>query len=338
MKLKYLFIIIIVIFVFEIIIRNITPVINKSDEVLGWRLLPNLNVEMSQKSLTGKKYEVKFITNSRGSRFYGKEENSDVKILIMGDSMTNGPYASNDKMWFSIFGKKLESLLNKKVYLEVIGSGGYGTLQQYLLSKKIKKNFDPDFLIIQFCDNDFYNNTYEWESIGITRNQYVRRPYILNDNIFYYSGYLKYFYKSYFFENFRTLNRADLLFTVIQSLILHFVFNQSPGMSYVDDDKNILNLQKKSIQNTDLILSKIKEEFYNKDIYIFNLCDFNNKYPFNTWKKISKKNDLIVLDFFNDMSFNEESYYKDTRHFNNNGNLEIGNKLFNKIIEIGKIK
>ena len=45
-----------------------------------------------------------------------------------------------------------------------------------------------------------------------------------------------------------------------QSLILHLVFNQSPGMSYVDDDKNILNLQKKSIQNTDLILSKIKEE------------------------------------------------------------------------------
>ena len=128
MKIKFFLILGIIFFIVfivtEIIIRNVTPIINKGDDLLGWKLLPNLDLEFNQKALSKKKYTVKFLTNARGSRYYGNEQDAEIKILVIGDSATNGPYASNDLMWFSILAKDLQVKLNKKIYVEAIGSGG----------------------------------------------------------------------------------------------------------------------------------------------------------------------------------------------------------------------
>ena len=67
---------------------------------------------------------------------------------------------------------------------------------QLALQKEIKDILNPDLIILQFCSNDFYNNSYEWESSGITRNQYVRRPYLVNNKIYYHRCYTQSFDKS----------------------------------------------------------------------------------------------------------------------------------------------
>ena len=319
----------IVFLVTEIIIRNVTPIINKGDDLLGWKLLPNLDLEFTQKTLLKKKYTVKFLTNARGSRYYGNEHDAEIKILVMGDSGTGGPYASNDLMWFSILAKDLQAKLNKKIYVEAIGSGGYGNFQQYLLSKEIKDILNPDLIILQFCSNDFYNNSYEWESSGITRNQYVRRPYLVNNKIYYHQGFLKYIYNSFLFENIRLINRADLLVTLLQALITNNFFGRIPGMNYAKNDATLLEFQKNSVVITDIILSKIKKQFSNKDLFVFNACKTRGQYPFNTWISISTKNELIPLDFYEDIKFTEESYYKDGGHLNERGNFSVGKELSN---------
>ena len=74
-------------------------------------------------------------------------------------------------MVFNFF-RKLEYETNKKVYLEAIGAGGYGNLQQYLLAKNLKHKIDPDFILFQFCNNDFMDNTLEWKFYHLIESIY----------------------------------------------------------------------------------------------------------------------------------------------------------------------
>ena len=338
-KIYFIIILFFFLFFFEIYLRTDKPPINQSDKLLGWKLKPNLSYDFNQKNLIGEKYNVHFITNERGSRFYGNLKNSDIKILVLGDSMTNGPYSSNVDAWFSVFAKNIEKKFNKNVYVESIGSGGYGTFQQYLLTKKIKKYIKPDFIILQFCDNDFYNNTFEWEKKGLARNQFNRRPYLIDNKIFYHDSYLSYFYNSSLYENLRILNRFDWFLSLSQSLINNF-FNIERGLRDKSNNQELLDLKKKSILVTDVLFSKLRNLFPEKKIYIFNMCNskLTEKFPFNSWKDLSEKNNFITLDFMKNISFIRENYYKDTAHFNATGNKIIGNELFKYIIKIRGFK
>ena len=126
----------------------------KKNKIKFLHSIKNLDLKFNVKDLLGIKYLVNFQTNEKGSRFYGNEKDSEIKILAIGDSMTNGPYTSNDETWFSYFARKLEIKSNKKVYVEAIGSAGHGNFQQYLLAKEILENYNPDFVILQLCSTN----------------------------------------------------------------------------------------------------------------------------------------------------------------------------------------
>ena len=78
-KIYFIIILFFFLFFFEIYLRTDKPRINQSDKLLGWKLKPNLSYDFNQKNLIGEKYKVNFITNERGSRFYGNLKNSDIK-------------------------------------------------------------------------------------------------------------------------------------------------------------------------------------------------------------------------------------------------------------------
>ena len=59
--------------------------------------------------------------------------------------------------------KKLENELNIKINIFASGGGGYSSTQEYLAFKQAIQSVKPDFLILQFCINDFQNNLLEWE-------------------------------------------------------------------------------------------------------------------------------------------------------------------------------
>ena len=342
MKLKYYLIIFsisifILLLLAEYFVRNRAPTLVEKNDLLGWRLIKNLDLKFNVKDLLGNKYPVNFQTNSRGSRFYGYEKNSEIKILAIGDSMTNGPYASNDEMWFKYFAKNLEIRTNKKVYVEAIGSAGYGNFQQYLLAEEVLKNYEPDFVILQLCStNDFYNNSFEWESDGIIRTQYVRRPYLVNNKIKYYDGYLKYIYRSFIYENIRIVNRVDWVVVLVQSIFYSLFYDIKSAEDIVKNQDNLNKYKENSISTTDSIFSKLKKLFPNKVIYIFDACKDGDVYPNSEWVNLSEKNGFIPLDFFKELNFKKTSYFIDGGHLNKNGNKILGNKLFKNFIKISK--
>ncbi len=324
---KFIFIIILLIVIFEFYIRYTSPIIHESDKLLGWKLKKNLNINLNQKTLKGEKYKVNFQTNENGSRIYGNFNDSEIIILAIGDSFTNMPYASNDKMWFSIFSEKLEYETNKKVYLEAIGAGGYGNLQQYLLAKNLKHKIDPDFILFQFCNNDFMDNTLEWEILSFNRNQFMRRPYIDEENlkIKYYEGKLKFFYTSYLFENIRSLNRFELFISVFQSLFRNYFFKK--GSYDVKEE-----IKEKSIKTTVLNLKKIRELYKDKNIFVFN-CSKDERYPYKYWDEIARANKMFTIDLFENFTSTEDLFYKDGGHFNEKGNYMIGDLLYKSFIK-----
>ena len=318
----------------EYFVRTTAPALNEKNDSVGWRLIKNLDLKFNVKDLLGNKYLVNFQTNEKGSRFYGNEKDSEIKILAIGDSMTNGPYASNDETWFSYFAQKLQIKSNKKVYVEAIGSAGHGNFQQYLLAKEILENYNPDFVILQLCStNDFYNNSFEWESDGIIRNQYVRRPYLVKNKIKYYDRSLKYIYRSFFYENIKIVNRVDWMLIFIQSIFYNIIYDIKYASDIVKDTDNLYKYKKNSILTTNNIFFKIKKLFPYKDLYTFNACKDGHVYPYNEWINISIQNNLIPLDFFKELNFSKTSYFIDGGHLNKNGNKILGEELFKNFIK-----
>ncbi len=305
---------------FEIYLRFSYPNIHNPDKELGWILKSNLDLNIKRKNLTGESYSVNFVTNNNGSRFYGSKKKSEIKILVLGDSFTNMPYASNEDMWFSIFAKQLEAKINKKVYVEAIGAGGYGTLQQFLLAKRLRNNLNPNFIILQFCGNDFINNTFTWETETSSRYQYSRRPFIEHNTnkIIYYDGFLNIIYSSSFYEKVRIINRIDLLISVIEDLIF--------GKKFVNID--VIN---KSIDNTKKNLQLIKSLFPEKKIFVIN-CIVEDRHPYNKWTSYTLDANMIPIDVYDSFKLSNNIFYKDGAHFNTKGNLLVGNSLFNKFV------
>ena len=311
---------------FEIYIRVHSPTIHETDKQVGWRLKSNLDLKIKQKDLVGKNYDVHFLTNENGARFYGKIINANLKILIIGDSFTNMPYASNDKMWFSVFADKLKDKTNKNIYVEAIGAGGYGNLQQLFLLEESYKDFNPDFVIFQMCNNDFMDNTFEWMVKNHNRNQFLRSPYLKDDMIFYDKSLLSKFYKSIFFENIRLISRIDLFV----SLSLYKIYYQLYGEISLDVDEKIKD---DSIKITNNIFNKIKKIFNDTDVFIIN-CSQDNRYPFNQWQKIALNNRMIPINIFDSFNYSNEVFYKDGGHFNDLGNLQVGEILSDEINKI----
>ena len=162
---------------------------------------------------------------------------------------------------------------------------------------------------------------------------------MIDDKTFYHDSYLSFFYNSSVFENLRILNRFDWFLSLSQSLINNF-FNIQSGLRDKSNNQGLLDLKKKSISTTDVLFSKLRNLFPEKKFYIFNICNskLTEKFPFNSWKDLSEKNNFITLDFMKNISFIRENYYEDTAHFNATGNKIIGNELFKYLIKIRDFK
>jgi hypothetical protein len=95
-----------------------------------------------------------------------------------------------------------------------IGAGGYGTLQELLLLKKIAAKVNPDILVLQFSSNDVENNSFFHEGPSIVRNQKNLRPYWIDGEIksrlSSYSPYV------FLYKNLRLFRTVDALITTFQ--------------------------------------------------------------------------------------------------------------------------
>lgn len=302
------------------------------DSVLGWTLKKDFKYTYKEKDLYNNQYSSFYSTNSFGARSfiqkgYSNQINQSIKILVVGDSFTMDPYVGNNEMWYSILANKIMENTKQNVQVLAFGGGAYGSLQQLLLLQRYKKdidNFSPNILILQFCSNDFANNSFNIEKASFALSQYMRRPYLINDEIYYYNGLFTYFFKK------NILTRESRIFAKSIFLFEFLVKKYFLSNSNITEDK--INEAKNITQN---ILTKIRNLYPNTESYIFS-CSNNTSELNRDWKKLAKQSNFIILEessnFIDKASnLNKKIFYKDGGHLNILGNLLWGNLIYEDI-------
>tara|TARA_B100001121_G_scaffold310660_1_gene343605 strand:- start:4995 stop:6182 length:1188 start_codon:yes stop_codon:yes gene_type:complete len=328
-SLRYFFIIIFSILFFDTAIIKLQE--NNSiqiyDEELGWILNNSLSLKIDGYTKQKQQYKINFSTSEvKGFREFDDKRKNKKNILIIGDSFTAGPFASNDQMYYSYIKQELEKA---GYFLNwfVAGGGGYGTLQQYLLIKKYFDEINPDVLIHQFCNNDFENNLKKIEENSILRNQYYFRPYLVNDKIIYddtISGKL-----------YRFFYRNSFLFKKIDNIITNHKFKKNGYFNKKIHNENLDN----SFIKTSEIFKKIKDLVGDEIIYVSMNCSTHDDKKMKAWEKILKKYEIISLVDANlvlsELSKKgEDIFFSDGAHLNNYGNKIFGKKIGISLIEI----
>jgi lysophospholipase L1-like esterase len=100
-------------------------------------------------------------TNSWGCR--GPEPNlsAPVRIMVLGDSMMQGALVSDEQTPPQQLRRHLEAELKCEVSVLNTGHLGYSTEQYFHTLRAFEKVFDPHYVVLSFCANDFGDMTSE---------------------------------------------------------------------------------------------------------------------------------------------------------------------------------
>ena len=297
--------------------RAVSPY--RPDDQIGWIPKENFHRSFKQKDLDGNEYDVQFFTYTDGFRAYGDIDSNKVKILIVGDSFTGDPYTGNDDAYFSVMKNTLKSKFDKEIELFVIGASGYGTLQEFLIVERFAERIKPDILILQFCSNDFGNNSIEVENNQIVKNQSYFRPYLVNDNIVFIDNFMAKLYRFIYFHS-RIFRRLD----IIRQWILYKIYDgYGPEVSQEERDR----LKKESIRITKTIMNKFNKIGLTDTKFITFNCATEDATATQIWKDLARDSGFLVLETPSRAFEAAEEKKRTVRHADG-GHLNIlGNKI-----------
>jgi len=128
----------------------------QEDQLLHHSLIPGSNCRSKTKE-----WDINFSVNSLGLRDYEyslKKPESVFRILMLGDSFTEGYGVELEETFSKLLEKKLN--IDKKKKFEVINAGvtGYSPLLEYQYLEKKGLQFQPDLVILNFSMTDFYDD------------------------------------------------------------------------------------------------------------------------------------------------------------------------------------
>lgn len=106
------------------------------------------------------RYGIKVKYNSLG--FIGEEIGSKtentLRILGVGDSITDGTYLPQQQRYLNLLGKILETKITRRIEVINAGIGGYNTWQELEIIKDKGLLIKPDLIIVGICLNDYIEN------------------------------------------------------------------------------------------------------------------------------------------------------------------------------------
>ena len=121
--------------------------------------MPHLNRHFQTTDKDDQPYTVDYSTDNNGFRYWGELDSpKGRKLLCLGDSFTADPFKSDSEAYFGYLVKHMSV-----EDFAIVGSG-YGTLQELFLLEEFRLLIEADMLLLQFCNNVFWNNSYEGES------------------------------------------------------------------------------------------------------------------------------------------------------------------------------
>lgn len=151
----------------------------RPDAKSGWRCVENYRWEGLVSDASGHAHRMTYSTDARGFRLFGDARAPRPKILVLGDSFTQGAAVSDDETYAAL----LRASSGAEVF--AYGTGGYGTLQEYFILDEVFDEVRPDLVLWQFCTNDFVNNDEALERASRWDNNGMRRPYLDDDGRIY---------------------------------------------------------------------------------------------------------------------------------------------------------
>jgi hypothetical protein len=286
----------------------------------------------------GVPYSAHFKTNEFGVRTYGDNSKESFKILVLGDSFTGDAFSSNDQAWFSILAQKMEGnqkLFPKSITIWAGGSGGYGTLQELLLARRLKEVFKPEALILQFCSNDFGDNHLQWQSHSVLRQLYLRRPFMnMEGTIEFSQDTLAPLYRSFLFQNSRIINKFD-------SFINYFEFMYAGGYLKNISPELDKQYQAESVQITQKLLIELSNEFPSIPKIAVN-CSIDKDGPNGQWQSLAENAGFTTISrptelIKKKLASGEDLVHADGGHWNPLGNQVFGEALYGELINLGII-
>jgi hypothetical protein len=155
-------------------IRN-RLVLQKNDfsSQLGWKTTANYHFKGTVPGYG----TVDYSTTNDGFRVFGDVNTSKIKILVLGDSSTQAFQVSDGNAYYDILRKGRDD-----IEIFAYGSGGYGSLQEFLMLDAFYDKIRPDIILWQFDGNDLVNNSFDLESKSHDNNL-MTRPYLINGKI-----------------------------------------------------------------------------------------------------------------------------------------------------------
>ncbi len=127
------------------------PKMMKIDPALGWFHTVN-----AQKSFTNEEQTILIVHNAvghRGPNYEPQKAPGKQRVLVLGDSFTEGSHVGEGDLFSNIIAKTYSDL-------EVMnaGVGGYSSVQEYLYLKREGLSFQPDLVLLLFFENDLLEN------------------------------------------------------------------------------------------------------------------------------------------------------------------------------------
>ncbi len=315
--------------------RPAAPPIYQSDPLLGWRLRPDLDRLIEQTSLEGTTYDVAFATDANGLRTVGTNARAPIRVLVLGDSYTADPFASNDRMWYAKMVEQLAVLTQRPLddyHVSAGGGGGYGTYQAALLAEQLGRTVNPTLFIHQFCGNDFTNNHYGWEAESIVWNQYLLRPYATlgAEEPYYHTGFSAFVYRS--------LYGRSRLFTRVAQAVQAWRFNWY-GAYFPSPPRNLATYEAESVALTRSLLTELRTQFARTPAVMVN-CEEGVSGPERLWTALAQDAGFVPITSPSEAVLEaqaggaREIFHADGGHLSDAGNQLYGSVLADTLVSL----
>jgi hypothetical protein len=311
--------------------------IHERDGLLGWRVKPALKFTRTERALDGKEYRVDYATDALGLRTFGARRDAPVRILVLGDSFTMQPTASNDRMWYARLAQDLSRRTGRPLddfFVMAGGGGGYGTYQELLLARELVGQVRPTLLVLQFCANDFVNNHFEWEGEGIVRIQYSLRPYasLGSEEPRYHSGPGASLY--------RWLAHRSRIFGSIERVIEDGLARKYQGYARPLPPDQVARYQREAVEITRKLLSQLRGAFAGIPAVMVN-CSGEKVGPNAGWMALGAEAGFVPLGAPSDLGFQAHAhgdrglFLADGAHLSEEGNQAYGAALGEEMFRLG---
>lgn len=284
------------------------------DSLLGWSHKPNI---IDLQTITNSSVEISINSKKLRDSEYDYKRNRSSRMLVLGDSFAWGFGVNKNERFSEIIEIGFKSL-------EVINAAvpGYSTDQQLLYYLDEGYKYNPDFILLLFCENDFLGNS-------LDQIHWYNKPFYTYDN-----------------ENL-IVNSVPVPKPTIYQTLRKYLSGKSYLISFILKRISLFNAQSFSFDEfnfsssaklTEQLIKKLNFES-NKNgskLLIISIPMADEKVEFLT--RVSKDNLVNYLDltpFFK----NETNYLiPDDGHWNAKGNLIAGNGITNWFSQLGLLR